>query len=102
MNTALLNQDYATSPGRAYYDGPDLVDAVRSALWDAGLDVENLDVDDLAPLDEFHALGRAATIALADLAAVGAGDAVLDVGAGIGGAGRFLAHRYGARVTAVD
>ncbi len=53
-------------------------------------------------MDEFHALGRPATIALAQLASVTAGDHILDVGAGIGGPARFLAARYGARVTALD
>ena len=53
-------------------------------------------------MDEFHALGRPATIALARLASVTADDHVLDVGAGIGGPARFLATRYGARVTALD
>ncbi len=102
MNTHALTQDYAFSAGREYYDGPELVDTVRTALWEAGLDGDHLDIDDLAPLDEFHALGRAATIALAELAAVRASDDVLDVGAGIGGPARFLAHHYGAHVTAVD
>jgi SAM-dependent methyltransferase len=68
----------------------------------AGLDPAALDVDDLAPLDEFHALGRAATLALAELAAVQRAERVLDVGAGIGGPARVLAARYGARVTALD
>ena len=102
MNTTTLNHEYADGAGLAYYDGPELVDTVVQALRSAGLDPDRLDIDDLAPLDEFHALGRAATLALAELSGLTATDRVLDVGAGIGGPARFLAARYGARVTALD
>jgi ubiquinone/menaquinone biosynthesis C-methylase UbiE len=68
----------------------------------AGLDPDRLEPDDLAALDEFHALGRAATAASARLARVAPGDRVVDVGAGIGGPARFLAGRLGASVTMVD
>jgi SAM-dependent methyltransferase len=85
-----------------YYDGPELTDTIFDALSQAGLDTERLDLDELAALDEFHALGRAATLALAELGGIRAGEAVLDVGAGIGGPARVLAHRYDALVTALD
>jgi ubiquinone/menaquinone biosynthesis C-methylase UbiE len=87
---------------RNYYDGPELVERVTAAVTAAGLDPSRLELDDLAALDEFHALGRAATVALANLAAVRAGERVLDAGAGIGGPARVLASRFGARVTALD
>ena len=85
-----------------YYDGPDLTATVLDALRAAGRPVAELDPDDLAALDEFHALGRPATLALAELAAIAPGERVLDVGAGIGGPARVLARRYGAQVTALD
>jgi SAM-dependent methyltransferase len=102
MNTVTLTSNSPTSPGVVYYDGPEIVERLARALTDSGLDPHALDVDDLAPLDEFHALGRAATVALADLAGVGPGQRVLDVGAGIGGPARVLAAHYGAQVTALD
>jgi SAM-dependent methyltransferase len=98
MNTAAQN----SNPALAYYDGPDIVAPLQDALAAAGLDPDALDVDDLAPLDEFHAFGRAATVALAEIAGVARGERVLDVGAGIGGPARVLAARYGASVTALD
>lgn len=101
MNTEQLSQT-SIVPGRAYYDGPELLGGLLDALRDAGLDPDHLTVDDLAPLDEFHALGRPATIALARLADVRPGQRVLDVGAGIGGPARFLASCYGVYVTALD
>jgi len=85
-----------------YDDGPELTDTIFDALREAGLDTERLDLDELAALDEFHALGRAATLALAELSGIRTGETVLDVGAGIGGPARVLAHRYGADVTALD
>lgn len=85
-----------------YYDGSEVVDELIEALRGAGLDPDALDIDELAPLDEFHARGRAATAALAELAGVQPGERVLDVGAGIGGPARVLAARWGARVTALD
>jgi SAM-dependent methyltransferase len=85
-----------------YYDGPEVVDELIDTLRDAGLDPDALDIDDLAPLDEFHARGRAATLALAELAGVQPGERILDVGAGIGGPARVLAARRGAQVTALD
>lgn len=85
-----------------HYDGWDLTDEIAGALRSAGLDPEHLSLDDLAPLDEFHALGRPATLALAELAQIAEGDRVLDVGAGIGGPARLLADRFGAQVTALD
>ena len=87
-----------------YYagDGSDPLPVVLDALRATGRDADRLAIDDLAGIDEFHALGRPATMALAELAEVGRGEAVVDVGAGLGGPARFLASRYGARVTAVE
>ena len=84
------------------HDDSDLVPVIMHALAAAGRDVENLSVDDLAGIDEFHALGRSATIALGELAGIGEGDRVADLGAGIGGPARYLASRLGAQVTAVE
>jgi ubiquinone/menaquinone biosynthesis C-methylase UbiE len=53
-------------------------------------------------LDDFHSLGRLATVALIDLAQINATDRVLDAGTGIGGTARLIASENGCRVTAVD
>jgi MPBQ/MSBQ methyltransferase len=102
MNTEQMDSDYARGTALGYYDGPDIIDRVVQALREAGLDPDALDIDDLAPLDEFHALGRAATLSLAELARPRPDELVLDVGSGIGGPARFLAARYRAHVTALD
>jgi len=84
------------------HDGSDPLPVVLDALAQAGRDVDRIEIDDLAGIDEFHALGRPATMALADLAGIVEGTEVIDVGAGLGGPARFLAARLGARVTAVE
>jgi sarcosine/dimethylglycine N-methyltransferase len=84
------------------HDGADPLTVVLDALRESGRDAERIEIDDLAGIDEFHALGRPATMALAELAGIGAGVEVIDVGAGLGGPARFLAARFGARVTAVE
>jgi ubiquinone/menaquinone biosynthesis C-methylase UbiE len=85
-----------------YYDGPDLESTVFAALRSAGREIDDIDSDDLAGLDEFHALGRAGTLALAELANITPGQRVVDVGAGIGGPARALARHFDVHVTAVD
>lgn len=86
----------------AHYGAGALAKTVRSVIEANGKDPDRLSLDDLTMLDEFHTLGRAATIALADAAGVGEGDRVLDVGAGIGGPARHLASTYGCVVSTID
>jgi SAM-dependent methyltransferase len=62
----------------------------------------DLSPDILAPLDQFHSGGLPATRELANLAAIKPGEAVLDVGCGVGGPARVLTAEHGARVRAVD
>jgi ubiquinone/menaquinone biosynthesis C-methylase UbiE len=59
-------------------------------------------LDAIAPFAEFHTLGPSATSALADLAAITAGDELLDVGCGIAGPLRHLVADYGVRGTGID
>ena len=90
-------------PGPPFYDGsqPEFFGRVFDALRDIGR-VGFLDSDDMAALDEYHPLGRGATLALANLAGVAEDEDVIDVGAGMGGASRVLARYYGAKVTSLD
>ena len=68
----------------------------------AGKDIDNLTPNDLAPFENLHVRGRAATRDLAQLAGLRQGDRVLHVGCGIGGPARTLAVEYGCHVTGVD
>ena len=58
--------------------------------------------DDFGDFDHFHPGGRAATEALATAAGPIRGSLVLDVGAGLGGAARWLAAHFGCHVTCLD
>ena len=62
----------------------------------------DITIDDLAPVDEFHLGGAAATDALAADLGLGAGDRVLDIGSGIGGPARRMATSTGCTVVGVD
>jgi SAM-dependent methyltransferase len=85
-----------------HYGVGDLKDRILKAIAAAGLDAEHLAPEQLAPLDEFHIGGRAATIHAVAKMGLKAGDRVLDVGCGIGGATRYIASAFGCRVTGID
>jgi ubiquinone/menaquinone biosynthesis C-methylase UbiE len=59
-------------------------------------------LEDLAPVDEFHTAGRAATEMLIAKLGIRRGSQVLDVGSGIGGPARTVASITGARVMGID
>jgi ubiquinone/menaquinone biosynthesis C-methylase UbiE len=75
---------------------------IEHALRAVGKDPSAVKPADLAPLEDFHTLGRLATVQLATLAGVTRQDRVLDAGTGIGGSARFLASEYECAVTGVD
>jgi SAM-dependent methyltransferase len=85
-----------------HYGGNGLVARLDDALSKAGLASRRLSPIDLAPLDQFHARGLAATIELAEMAAVRSGERVIDIGSGLGGPSRYLAAKYDCRVFGVD
>lgn len=58
--------------------------------------------DHLAPADEFHIGGIEATRRIVSMLGLRAGMEVLDIGCGIGGTARVIAHGTGARVTGID
>src|SRR5438067_5016205 len=85
-----------------HYSRGGLYDTILAALKAAGKDIDHLTPDDLAPVDEFHGGQRPATVRLAELVGFTGAERVLDVGSGLGGPSRFLAWRYGCRVSGID
>jgi ubiquinone/menaquinone biosynthesis C-methylase UbiE len=92
----------SSDPVESHYASRSLVDTVLAAVDEAGLPAGTLKTSDLAPLDQFHVRGLAATKELAALAGIDATSRVLDVGSGIGGPSRHLAESFGCQVVGVD
>lgn len=95
-------QAYARAINAHYGGADDLASAILAALRAAGKDPDRLAPDDLAPVDQFHFLGKDSTLELARLAQIGPGMRVLDVGGGLGGPARTLASEFGCTVTVLD
>jgi sarcosine/dimethylglycine N-methyltransferase len=87
----------------AHYSASDIEARILAALRAAGLDPEQrLTPEQLAPLDHFHTGGFKASRELQELAQIRAEDRVLDIGAGLAGAARMLAHSPGCRVDCIE
>ena len=85
-----------------HWDEGDVYQRIVAALQASGKSMDNLTVEDLAPVDHFHARGFRATQALADRLPIVAGQRLLDIGCGVGGPARYLAKRFGCEVDGID
>jgi ubiquinone/menaquinone biosynthesis C-methylase UbiE len=99
---ALIMGTTARSEVADHYARRDLVSAIREGLARMGKTESTITAEDLAPVDEFHIGGRAATEELAQELRLTAGHRVLDVGCGLGGPARQIAARYECHVTGID
>jgi hypothetical protein len=68
-----------------HYSRGGLEQQVLDVLTTIGADLEHLDSDQLASVDEFHIGGRSATVELVNQLNLRPGLRVLDVGSGVGG-----------------
>ena len=85
-----------------HYGAGDLANRVLQALENAHGDSQTLNWTELAPIDQFHVRGLAATKEMAEALRPRAGASVLDIGCGLGGSARFLAANYRCHVTGID
>lgn len=84
------------------YSHGTLLKSIQNGIIQLGKTVDNVTIHDFAPVDEFHIGGRKAIEHLVTQLDLTADDHVLDVGCGLGGAARFMADRFGCRVTGID
>ena len=87
---------------QSHYARKGLVESLLEDLAQAGHDPSALQVKDLGDLDEFHVGRRDASERLAPLLELEQGDALIDVGCGIGGPARYFAEATGSHVTGID
>ena len=100
----MLKEAYLTDAGQVekHYASEGITARILTALRHVnGPDVP-ITPETLASIDHFHGKGAIATAELAAVLQPEAGDHVLDIGCGIGGPGRWIAAKYGCRVTGVD
>ena len=85
-----------------HYGHAGLEEAILAGLVSLGRDVDNLDPEDLAPVDELHVGGAEVVRDLARDVGIGEGSRVLDIGSGLGGPARQYAREFGAIVDGID
>jgi len=80
----------------------DVYGMIVGTLERMGKPLDRLKIEDLSPVDHFHARGFPATVELADQLPVKAGQHLVDIGCGLGGPARYLAKRFDCRVSGID
>ena len=80
----------------------DVYGMIVGALAKMSKPLEGLTVEDLAPVDHFHARGLSATVELADRLPIKAGQHIVDIGCGLGGPARYIAKRFQCSVSGLD
>lgn len=87
---------------QAHYAGAKLAARIFKSLDEAGISRDEATPEALAPFDEFHVGGIAATTRVADRLKLVSAHHLLDVGCGAGGPARVVAARTGCQVTGID
>jgi len=85
-----------------YYSPGDLYGRIIDGLNEIGKELGKVTLDDLQPVDEFHIRGDVATRELIRLSGFTPDMHILDVGCGVGGSTRRLAHETGCCATGID
>ena len=79
-----------------------LKERINHALSDSDLNKSNLKIEDLHPIDQYHARGIAATRDLAEKVSIKENETIIDVGCGLAGPARFFADKFKCNVVGVD
>ena len=97
-----MHDTHRASVAGFYDTHPINEDEILQKLSDQGLELGTLTEEELKDFDQDHYGGVEAVEALAEAAGISRGQHVLDVGSGMGGPARWLAHKFGCRVTGLD
>ncbi len=85
-----------------HYSQGGLLARLEANLRKDGVDPARPTLEELAPYDHFHGRGLEATGDMANRLPVSAKDRILDIGSGLGGPARYMARRFGCRVSGID
>jgi 2-polyprenyl-3-methyl-5-hydroxy-6-metoxy-1,4-benzoquinol methylase len=91
-----------TEDVQAHWTRPGVLARIDAALTELGHDPQNLNPEILATVEHLHSGGFITTCDQAKRVSITDESRVLDVGCGIGGPARYLAHTYGCRVDGID
>ena len=80
----------------------DIYSRVHQAMLEAGLNDKKLEIEDLFPIDQYHARGIAATVDLGKRMPISENEKIIDIGCGLGGPARYFAKRFQCFITGVD
>ena len=99
--SGLVRRCNMSSVTEHYSEKSNLYNIIAEALRKEG-SIDNVTVDHLAPIDEFHIGGREATNDFINQLNITEHHKVLDIGCGLGGPSRFVASKFGCKVIGVD
>ena len=85
-----------------HYTHGELLTAIQDSIIKLGKTIDDVSIDDLAPVDEFHIGGREATDHLLEQLNLSENDHIIDVGCGLGGACRYVSNKFNNQVTGID
>lgn len=91
-----------TAEVQAHWTRQGVLARIDAVLTELGHDPRNLTPEILATVDHLHTGGLTTTRDQAERLTLTRDSRVLDIGCGMGGPARYLAHRYGCRVEGID
>ena len=80
----------------------DIFSRVHQAMSEAGLINKELNIEDLFPIDQYHARGIAATVDLGKRMPISKNQKIIDIGCGLGGPARYYAKEFKCFITGID
>ena len=80
----------------------DIHSRIHKAMSEAGLNDRKLEIEDLFPIDQYHARGIAATVDLGKRMPISENQRIIDIGCGLGGPARYFAKQFKCFITGID